>query len=687
MVNYNRYPALDAGNNFPPPVRSALFNSDEFLTVIRGKVSEALPSAMSTVSAAAYGITGNGISDDLKALQAAADDTKDGQRLHIPPGIYRVSKPISISNKSIIVDAYGARIIANGNHGVLNISGSYGTVHSVTGLVKTSVPNGETTTWATEVTLDLNPVLTRGDVVKIISDDIVVGARPGTNGLESRIGEFAIVDSVDGKKVYLMGNLREDYRTNIRLVKVENQTASVRGLKVSAALATATTGLIGLIRLIGPSVEDVTVERSGGIGIAFSGCYGYSSRNTSIVNAVNNPGLGQYGYGIADSSSCHGRIWGLLARHVRHGYTDDTPRIAVGSNPDSYGRSYGNKIMDSVVEGATVTGWDTHHASENIQFINCDAINCYAGFALRGRRHKIRNGYVFGGKNALNVFTEAAGCESWGHRVDVLVSEGSQETPINFYVNSHSGVIETRSSYIRGLSIVAPNYKNSGIRLQNATLDLDSVNIVSPVALPDSATLISGQNSVINGTDIVLDMRENLSGETIALFDLSAGSSITCDRVSVKNTAEVAARSQAIRNTLQDKVALSDVALDYNTATSATTSAGDILYDFSIRTSGVNSKSIQQAGSDISVRVRRTNAPQITANIVPGGSVATLGALQAGRTEGQTLHINNLGTVGLIIPHGTAYKTEILGAANKTLAVKSGITLVWNGTSWVEILK
>lgn len=685
MVEYNRYPAIDENNNFPPQVRQALFNSSEFGKTIQTIVNDRMVEATETINASAYPISGIGISDDWSALQAAADATKDGQRLLVPPGQYRVSKPITVSDKSIIIDGYGATLIASGNHGVLNLSGKYGTIHSVSSISEVTIPNGEVNTWATKVTLTSNPDLIRGDVVKVISDDVIEGARPGSDGLESRIGEFAIVDSTDGKNVYLMGHLRERYTTNIRLTKLENRTAKVRGLKVSASLATANTGLIGAVRMIAPSVEDVVVVRSGGIGVAFAGCYTYSCSNTSIINAVNNPGLGQYGYGIADSSSSHGRIWGLSARHVRHAYTDDSPRISANSNPDSYGRSYGNKVMDSVVEGASVTGWDTHHASENTQFINCEAINCYSGFALRGRRHKIRNGYVYGGKNALNIFTEAAGCESWGHDIDVFISEGTQETPISLYVNSHNGVLEPRSNSIKNLTISSPNYANSGIRLQNAVLELDGVKIVSPESLPDSAKLISGQNSIITGTDVILDLRQNISGSTIALFDLSAKTTIDLDRVTVRNVPESAARTQAIRNTQTDKVLLSNVVLDYNTSTSATTAAADILYDFLIRSNGGTSKTIQQAGSDISVRVRRSSAPQIVANIVPSGSTATLGALQSGRMEGQVLIINNLGSVNLVIPHGTTYKTEILGAANKTLGIKDSITLVWNGTAWVEI--
>ena len=71
MATYNRYPAMDKDNNFPPPVRSAIANSDELIQTFfrRGEVSPVVNEALRsnpTIMSAAVG---------------AAEDAIDGQML------------------------------------------------------------------------------------------------------------------------------------------------------------------------------------------------------------------------------------------------------------------------------------------------------------------------------------------------------------------------------------------------------------------------------------------------------------------------------------------------------------------------------------------------------------------------------------------------------------------------------
>lgn len=644
----------------------------------------AITAGTSTVSAASYGVAGNGVTDDTAKLQAALDATLEGQRLIIPQGTYKLTAELTLTGRSIIIEGYGATLVAAGNHGVLNMNGAYGAVHAVTGTSPTTVTSGGEAVWTTAISLSSTPNLQRGDVVKIYSEDIIEGSRPGSGGKDSRRGEFAVVDSIVSSTVTVMGRLRETYSTNVRLAKMENHAVHIRGLRLTASLSTATATLVGLIRMTGPTMDDVIIERAGGAGVTVVGCYGYTIRNLSVLNLSNDPVAGQFGYGVLDNSSSYGRIIGLNARHVRHAYSDDSSRIVTNSNPDHYGRTYGAQIIDSVAHGATVTGWDTHHAAENVHFINCQAINCYAGFALRGRKHIIRNGFVRGGKNAINIFTEAAGCESWGHDVTNVTAEGMQETPVNVYLNSHNSVRETRSSTLRDLRIDSPNYLNSAIRSQNGTLELWDIRIVSPAELPASATVISGQNSAFVGGGITVDLTANTSGTPIAVIDTSANGMVLLERIRLRNTSAAAARSQMIRNTVGDIVKLRGVDVDYPPATSASTSTGDIVFDYVVASDGRSSSSFQQGTYDVSTRVRRSLEPVIVANIQATGTNPTLAPLPVARREAQMLRIVNIGTVGLIIPHGTATKTDLDGDANKTLAPQKAITLVWNGTSWLE---
>lgn len=84
-------------------------------------LEKAVPGPLKRVDAGAFGLKGDGIADDTAALQRALDATfsRDGGMLVIPPGAYRVSRPLHISaepSKNITnrngVSAYGARLVS-----------------------------------------------------------------------------------------------------------------------------------------------------------------------------------------------------------------------------------------------------------------------------------------------------------------------------------------------------------------------------------------------------------------------------------------------------------------------------------------------------------------------------------------------------------------------------------------------
>lgn len=625
------------------------------------------------------------ISDPQTALQAAMDATANGQRLVIPAGDYELSSPLKGTGRTIVIDAYGSRLIALGNHGVFSWQGAYGSVHAVTAIAPTQVISNGSPLWATSLTLKTVPKLARGDIIKIVSDDTIPGARPGDDQLASRRGQFAVIDSVVGTSVFVMGTLLETFSTNVRLAKVEDHAVHVRGLTASASLSGATASLLGFTRLIGPTVDDLHIERSGGAGLTFLGCCTYTVRNASINHGVNNTAAGQYGYGILDCSSTAGKIIGCYARHVRHAYTNDSHRIAANSPLDSYGRTINTEINSMTAVGTSVTAFDTHHASQGVQFVNCQALDSFTGFGLRGRGHVVRGGTVRGGKNAIFIFTEGAACESFGHLVDGTVIEDMKEAPVNVYLNSHNGVRENRVSTIRGLRIASASYLNAAIRAQNATLELWDISIVVPTSLPNSAKLISSQNSVLSGGDVGIDIVGNSSGAPIALFETSARSTVELDRIRVRNTSESAKRTQAMRNTLGDIVRLSNVTMDFAPATLVTTGAGDVVFGYGVVTTGENSSAVNQTTVDIGSSLRRCPDALFTANLKPAGVSITLAPLPVARLQSQALRINNFGSARLTVRHGSTYRTEMIGAKDKVLGPKQGLTLYWTGASWAEL--
>lgn len=76
------------------------------------------------VSVRDYGATGNGVTDDLAAFNAAVSALPaNGGELYIPPGTYFLSGPVGIANKSVRVRGAGTKVamlfFAAGQHGIL----------------------------------------------------------------------------------------------------------------------------------------------------------------------------------------------------------------------------------------------------------------------------------------------------------------------------------------------------------------------------------------------------------------------------------------------------------------------------------------------------------------------------------------------------------------------------------------
>lgn len=164
------------------------------------------------------------------------------------------------------------------------------------------------------------------------------------------------------------------------------------------------------------TIEDIGISRGYGHGISLGGCYGMKVVRPRLMNLEDNTSLNQLGYGVADAS--YGTVvdtaWVV---NCRHGYTSSVPlQQANDTNAErvlSAGRTVGGKVVNSygVGSGDTNVGiWDTHHSSEDTQFINCHAENSGGyGFNIRGRNIKIINPTVVNCQNGINIFTEFAG--------------------------------------------------------------------------------------------------------------------------------------------------------------------------------------------------------------------------------------------------------------------------------------
>ncbi|USH45528.1 minor tail protein [Gordonia phage Phabuloso] len=390
------------------------------------------------------GIDPTGATDSTGGIQAAVAATPQGGTLVIPSGSYLLNSAVAVQNRSITLVVEGSITSVTSP---FIFSATAETIYAVSTMTSSTITNPLTTQFGTQLVLSSGtPDWKRGDVVKVISDDIVPGARLGDGTSEARLGQYMTVESVSGSTINLVGVIREPMTTNVRVTRMPRYAIGLRGNGAFPQIG----GPIIFRHLLAPQV-DARTAKSGGQGFLFQGCYAYSFWGQ--VSDCPDDGS-TFGYGIMDNAGAYATIQ-ITAARCRHAYTDDTPRIPVGSTEVwRYGRSFGHKVRGTAV-ATTNTGFDTHAAAEAIDF-DVTAVDCTGGLGLRGRNHTGKAKIVRPAKSAWKFFSEEnRGTESWGHDIEADVYDPAPGVPVGAAVINtgtgfaNAGVREVRPSRVR----------------------------------------------------------------------------------------------------------------------------------------------------------------------------------------------------------------------------------------------
>lgn len=656
------------------------------------------------------GIDPTGGSDSAAGLQAAINATPDAGTLVIPRGTYLMNSAVYPKlGRSINIVAYGAKLIQNSSQPIISLSGDYGPVIGVVGL-STVTPTGLGP--QSKLTLATAPGWGAGDVIKVVSDDVIPEGRPGPgDGTESRLGEFAVVRSVNGKTVSLNGVLREAYSTNVRAARISRQTISIEGGEFETAparMAAANSALLYFGRLFAPRLSSVRVNQAGGIAMQFVSCFGYRVQDAQVDRAVDDPATGQFGYGILDNACAHGLILGGVFRHVRHAYTDDTSRVAANSDPTGYGRTYGTTVSGVSALMTTNGSFDTHHCSENVAFIGCSATGGISqgqgqyGFQLRGKAHRVVACTATGTDGGLQIFTETGGGESRGHTISDFRARATRGAAVRVAVrptgHPKAGRRDADTAEIRGLSA---DSCASLLVAYNASIVLSDATYRAPAG--SDGTNVQGvfvDNCDLDLRDAVFDYTTNAAGTPRVI---SSGQSPGTDPgrqdtalrdVEIRATAEVAARTWGAINGPAHLVRGRGLRFTYPFRLMA----GEGLAEGSLIewqcdhvdgvTEGLISSSTFAFGnSDLPAVLARVNQSPDPALYLRGRSTVdiTAPALPAGRILGQRLLIHYAGSRSLTLPNGPSFRMQSASGADVVLAGNGRVQLFWDGTVWQEL--
>lgn len=656
-----------------------------------------------------YGAVADSLSDQSAALQAAINATPDGGRLRIRPGRYRIGTGLTCTGKSIYFDAPGVILVQDANVVVLTITGEFETIMNVSSLTPTNFDFQESDNIpGLEMVLSSSPSWQRGDVVKVVADDEIPGARPRPigNPLKNRLGQFFIVHSVVGTTVTLSGSLRDNFTTNIRVARVVKKPIKIDGLRVeSSDFENYTSTGVQLTGLFAPEV-DLSFGTMPTAALKMTSCYRHSVKVVADGGNVA-PSSGKFTYAVFDCGGESGQF-NVNAGYVRHAYDDGATAVAADSSVIwEYGRPAGHAVTG--IAHATLSAcWSTHTQSKNVTFFNCKASDSPIAFGLRGRNNSILNGVAMGCNHGLTIFDEdreSQDASSFGHYIDGLILRGAHYV-VQVKANADDataplyGQRETTPTIIRNLYADDVGVDVVGaITVTNQTVIFEDVRLVGASSVANSHAAFRITNSDVTLRDVEIDWLGNTSGSSLRCIYVISDSIVRGDDIRWLITSDVASRVTAnvvsTAGTLWDVV---DFLQSYDTTVLQSTiplvaTAGS-KFDYRELNSGLsaavrNITDANVADANYLATLALSQAPIITLRAVSLTANRTLAKLPDGAFRGQQLVIMNANTsidYRLTIGHGTtSFTTSNIRGAPIQLWGKQSAVYTWNGSTWAQM--
>ena len=301
-------------------------------------------------------------------------------------------------------------IIQTDPRGVFQLRGSWeelGAVNSIAtvsgvDLVYPGESNPSTSrTTVSRLTMAANASVTRGDIVKVVSNDLNPWGRVS---LAARMGEYSSVGlTSSGTTVTLSNVLIESYTTGIKLVRLTDTRFEISGPITfdtdPSIRETSVFGAVVELRAGRDSFIGGGTRFHNSLGRAI-GNYGYGTRidGVDFRNLANRPSKSQYGYGVQDGG-WQLRMTNCRGERLRHLYSEGTGNTPTDStNYEYYGGGFFAQVSNCTAMACEGQAFDTHGTSYGVMFSNCTTVGAFVGassggqgFSLRGRYGVIEN--------------------------------------------------------------------------------------------------------------------------------------------------------------------------------------------------------------------------------------------------------------------------------------------------------
>jgi hypothetical protein len=459
-----------------------------------------------------YGVVGDGVTDSRGLIQSIIDILPENTTLHLPDNCNIVNDVLI--NKSITVE--GKRVIKSGGPPVFRLVGGFEDAQEITAF--------EVDFNSTTITVADGELYQKGDILKIISDDVYENRR--TNS--PRRGEYAVVVDVTATTVKLRDFLLNTYTTNPRVAKLQNISPKLRGIHF---VRNSDGPFLELRATQGAVVEDISNDSGSTVFCQVVSAYGYRFSNWNINNLrsdINNDG---FGYGINEKSGQNGQIQNCTFTNTRHSFTTNSHNPATKEEFTDYGESKDISVYNSDCRGTfNGSGWDTHENGHNINFYSCTASLCEHGFQFRNtvasavgcKVTDCIDGYRISNHRdgVTDIFTNAANdiriiaCQADVQRQAVSV--------IGANTSLGTGGLQSKKIYIDGLKAKSRSVSNfMPFRFDNAEVEMNNVSVESGI---NTYGVVKLKDSDLKFTNIHAHSRR--VGHENLIFELTRNSSV-----------------------------------------------------------------------------------------------------------------------------------------------------------------
>lgn len=609
-------------------------------------------------------------------------------------------------NNNLTIEGNGATIVMDNDIAPVYIDYGYLNQQNVSSITQTSVDMGAGTSGTTPVSVvnvTSSAGYVAGDVVKIVSDDLVPGVDPTDN---EKFAEFSTVFQIIGNAIYLRNVLlyQNSYVTTPKIARVDTSkkfSIDNMNFKIGASYIPAWNEVyVTVYGAAFPYLNRLRTDRGPASLLDLTGCYGAKTSNFVGRNLETDVALNKFGYGISSFGSAHGEHSNHFFENVRHGYTDGS-RSPVG-DLRRYGGTMFDRVINSHVTNPQNTGWDTHPAGYGIEFVACTTTFSFngptgsrQGFAFRGTKHRAVDCTVHGGSGFV-VFP------GYGHP---LASTGHEYYNCRHIANPSVADLNRHAFRAEGKvgaggnpdAIVDVKYINCSAEGTNSAgvfyAERATVDIINPIV----KHVLTGTQSAIIEANLTSTVRlyggrfdvTGSSGTNLAMFKCdTVDSSIRSDG-NVKIVGASGLNFIANCSNIATTMYLFGIDTDFDWGSSPVynASTSTLVIDFVVnngRASGYNLRvpptlatgnntvTIQYRGAkEVFVRLRSTNSSVVVNNISAGNIIGQRLVIVNRTDSTNTITIQNGGT-------------NISIVSDIVLAVGQATQLIWDGTTWLR---